>query len=174
MKCLTVCQPWAWAIVAGPKGIENRTWFTPYRGLILIHAGASRGWLNSATPAELPGLPPVDQLVFSAFVGVARVVDCVAKSRLRKDHPYAEGPWCWVLADRRPIKPVPARGALGIWEIPDDVGAGILDGRVTEHNPPVRIDVAATTSKHAETFAQLRRANAAEASLFGPITPAHP
>ena len=39
MKALSVRQPWAWAIVAGWKPIENRTWATDYRGPLLIHAG---------------------------------------------------------------------------------------------------------------------------------------
>jgi hypothetical protein len=45
VKCLTVCQPWAWAIVHGRKHVENRTWATDYRGPLLIHAGGSRRWL---------------------------------------------------------------------------------------------------------------------------------
>lgn len=32
MKALTVCQPWAWAIVHHTKRIENRSWETMYRG----------------------------------------------------------------------------------------------------------------------------------------------
>lgn len=36
---LSVRQPWAWAIISGGKTIENRSWTTPYRGPLLIHAG---------------------------------------------------------------------------------------------------------------------------------------
>jgi ASCH domain len=39
MKALSVRQPWAWLIVQGFKGIENRTWQTSFRGTVLIHAG---------------------------------------------------------------------------------------------------------------------------------------
>ena len=39
MKVLSIRQPWAWAIVAGFKPVENRTWKTGYRGPLLIHAG---------------------------------------------------------------------------------------------------------------------------------------
>ena len=39
MKTLSVRQPWAWLIVYGGKDIENRSWRTPYRGPLLIHAG---------------------------------------------------------------------------------------------------------------------------------------
>jgi len=35
---LSVRQPWAYLIVMGQKTIELRSWSTPYRGLLLIHA----------------------------------------------------------------------------------------------------------------------------------------
>src|SRR3972149_7840037 len=38
LKCLSLRQPWAWAVVDGGKNIENRTWNTRVRGPILIHA----------------------------------------------------------------------------------------------------------------------------------------
>ena len=51
IKCLSVCEPWAWAIIHGPKGIENRSWATAYRGPLLIHASKSKAYL--ADPDEL-------------------------------------------------------------------------------------------------------------------------
>ncbi|MDD5394961.1 MAG: ASCH domain-containing protein [Thiothrix sp.] len=39
MKALSIQQPWAWAILNAGKDIENRDWYTPVRGRILIHAG---------------------------------------------------------------------------------------------------------------------------------------
>ena len=39
MKCLSIQQPWAWAVVNGWKPIENRTWHTNYHGPLLIHTG---------------------------------------------------------------------------------------------------------------------------------------
>jgi hypothetical protein len=33
-------QPWAWAVAAGKKNIENRSWCTPYRGTVYIHASS--------------------------------------------------------------------------------------------------------------------------------------
>lgn len=38
MKCLSIRQPWAWAILYAGKDIENRTWFTYHRGPFLLHA----------------------------------------------------------------------------------------------------------------------------------------
>ena len=39
MLALSIQQPWAWLIVNGHKGVENRDWDTRQRGDILIHAG---------------------------------------------------------------------------------------------------------------------------------------
>ena len=38
LPCLSVRPPWAQAIVAGVKDVENRSWKTLYRGPVLIHA----------------------------------------------------------------------------------------------------------------------------------------
>jgi len=38
MKALSIIQPWAWLITRGYKDIENRGWYTPYRGRFLVHA----------------------------------------------------------------------------------------------------------------------------------------
>lgn len=43
MKALSILQPWAWLITAGHKDIENRRWWTNYRGPFLIHAGKKWG-----------------------------------------------------------------------------------------------------------------------------------
>jgi hypothetical protein len=39
-KAITVTQPYASSIVYGGKDIENRSWYTHYRGPVAIHAGA--------------------------------------------------------------------------------------------------------------------------------------
>jgi len=38
----------------------------------------------------------------------------------RRNDPWAEGPWCWLLADPRPLAvPVPYRGRQGLFDVPD-------------------------------------------------------
>ena len=46
MKALSVCQPWAWAIVHGIKKVENRWRPTRHRGPLVIHASRSRRYLE--------------------------------------------------------------------------------------------------------------------------------
>ena len=39
MKALSLHQPWAWLVATGQKHYETRSWGTPYRGPLAIHAG---------------------------------------------------------------------------------------------------------------------------------------
>lgn len=119
MKALTIQQPWAHLIGlpdSDPqaKRIENRRWATRYRGLILIHAGKSLASLSEHPAGEKAGL------LFSAALAVAQLVECVPFDRLPealRDHPYAAGPYCWLLADVQKLaEPVYCMGAQGLWE----------------------------------------------------------
>lgn len=140
-RALTVRQPWAAAIVHGPKNIENRTQQTHRRGLVLIHAGMS---VDREAPGRSPALtrwlrPMTDAsnlTVLGAIVGVARIVDChPAKAWWRggccspwgESGPDSESVWHWVLDERRALpEPVPARGALGFWRPAADTLAAVL------------------------------------------------
>jgi len=113
MKTLTVQQPWAWAIIHGPKRIENRSRATRHRGPLLIHAGKSRARLGSLGAVE----PPPGNLAFGALIGIVDLVDCVPVADVA-DQPFAEGPWCWILANPRPVIPVFLRGQLGLFDTP--------------------------------------------------------
>ena len=39
IKAITVSPVWAWAIIFAGKTVENRSWTTPHRGRLAIHAG---------------------------------------------------------------------------------------------------------------------------------------
>lgn len=113
MKALTVCQPYAELIARGLKPIENRTWYTPYRGPLAIHAGKSREWMDDG---DLEAYP---DMAFGAVVAIVELVKCVRLDDLPvslRHHQHANGPWCWVLEHvRRVVPPVEARGAQGLW-----------------------------------------------------------
>lgn len=38
MRALSLTQPWATLVAVGEKSVETRSWSTPYRGLLAIHA----------------------------------------------------------------------------------------------------------------------------------------
>ena len=128
MKALSIAQPWPWAILNCGKLIENRSWRTHYRGPLLLHAGLSRkwyadvaGWWPAAAAEEgMPPLPAWKDLPRGAVVGVADVVDCVHADDYEGGSPWAGDEWLWILGNPRPLPtPVPFRGALSLFEVPD-------------------------------------------------------
>jgi hypothetical protein len=126
MKAITICQPYAWlftlpATDGRHKRVENREWYTNYRGPLLIHAGKSRSWLDTwddITPRETAGL------IYGAIVARARLGGCVTLNALRDmirggaaaASIHAEGPFCWILTEVSPIAPVYCSGKQGLWE----------------------------------------------------------
>lgn len=125
---LSVRQPWAWLIVNGFKPVENRTWPTPYRGPVLIHASktltvadydAAMLFIEAfVNPALVHQVPDMDELPRGGFVGVASIVDCVREL----DSPWFTGADTedghgFVLADARPIDFIPFKGRLGFFNV---------------------------------------------------------
>jgi hypothetical protein len=109
---LTIRQPYAALVAAGLKRAEYRTWRTPYRGWLAVHAAASQaadfpripadGGLaiadglrgGRAVPTPARGLALLDALdgervvpmPFAAIVALARLVDVVPV-----DHAFRRG-----------------------------------------------------------------------------------
>ncbi len=125
--CLSLSQPWAYAVLFLGKGIENRRWPTCYRGPITLHAAKSWDregltWLEDKgfiVPER--GDPGMEQ---GAYVGTATITDCWELTG--DEDPYyerpfwASGPWCFVLRDVKALgTPIPARGQLGIYRRPE-------------------------------------------------------
>lgn len=89
---LTMWQPWAWAIAAGLKDLENRDWAPPTSlRWLAIHSGSKPSTKKSANPdtysieyiermmediADLTGPKPptLDEMAFGAIIGVAEVI----------------------------------------------------------------------------------------------------
>ena len=115
MKALSIRQPWAWLIVNGYKNIENRTWFTKYRGPVLIHAAKTPepiSFFEVISYYDLD-LEPADVfLQFGGIVGQAEIVDCVSSHESKWFH----GPRGFVLENARPLPFEPYRGQLGLFE----------------------------------------------------------
>ena len=148
MKALTIKPPWSFAISHGPKRIENRTWERSYRGPLAIHAGkgwdedgedsllVQQAWMDAGY--ELRTLMPKRAgIPMGAVVAVADLVDiCSAKVPGPDFEFYANcgcGPWAargqyhWKLTNVRPLaEPVPCKGALGLWTLPDEVEAAVV------------------------------------------------
>lgn len=128
MKALTICQPYAELIARGDKRVENRTWPTNYRGLLYIHAGKSLEWIDEVGGCDAQYGIRVADMSFGAVMAIATLADCINFEDLYRTNNYSEkypwlrkhehtnGPWCWILTDVKRVKPIPWRGALGLWE----------------------------------------------------------
>ena len=129
MKALSVRAPWWWAILHG-KPVENRDWYTNYRGVVLLHASkwwreaeALDDWDDILDMAESDNMNfPLDwpkeemQEKSGCIVGSVEITDCVRR------HPSAffVGKFGFVL--RHPViyrKPIPFKGALGFFDVPN-------------------------------------------------------
>ena len=130
MKALTICQPYAELIARGDKWIENRTWYTPHRGPLLIHAGKSRKYMRDGDDERFP------DMAFGAVIAIASLVDCEHEANieatvalgephhLSRDrceeilgHVHCEGPYLWILSDIKRVVPVHVNGKQGLWEM---------------------------------------------------------
>lgn len=128
MKAITIKQPWAWAIIAGHKPVENRSRPTKHRERIAIHASKTidqdgvswLAWHNHEAYSYYKAAICKDQC--GAIIGVVDVIDCVTEC----DSPWFFGPYGYILANPRSFEPIPCRGQLGIWNLPEQVERDVL------------------------------------------------
>jgi len=121
--CLSIRQPWAWAILHAGKDIENRDWPTRVRGRVLVHAskGCTRDeWADAAYSiacvAKELAVPELKALDRGGIVGSVEIVDCCTWS----PSPWFVGSTGFVLRNPRPLPFTPCKGQLGFFECPPD------------------------------------------------------
>lgn len=132
---LTVWQPMAWAIAAGHKTVENRSWAPPQRAVgqwIAIHAGKRWHQDHADQIRDLLGIdvPARAALPFGAIVAVARLAGAVREGETGPlaDYaasPFFSGPIGWALCEVLPLEPVRCPGAQGLWRLPSVVTAAV-------------------------------------------------
>ena len=127
VKALTLTQPWATLVITGRKRFETRSWRTDYRGQLAIHAAKGMpGW--AAEVAREFGLDPTT-LPRGVVLGTAYLTATSRTEEVREalrwadDHlelaagDYDDDRWAWQFVMPLALaKPIPARGALGLWE----------------------------------------------------------
>jgi activating signal cointegrator 1 len=101
MKAITIRQPWASLILVGKKTVEYRTWSCRHRGALAIRAGL----FVDRDECKRIGVDPA-KLPRGRVLCIADMHDCVNLPR---------GLFGWKLRKVRKIRPVPARGLLGLW-----------------------------------------------------------
>jgi activating signal cointegrator 1 len=150
VKAITLTQPWATLVAIGAKSFETRSWRTSYTGPLAIHAARTIpnearkfarsepalrelnawGYLLGGNWASLPK---------GAIVAVCRLdlcepaFDAICKGLIgganheRVFGDFSDGRYAWRLDDVVWIRnPIPCRGALGLWTVPDDLHSRIL------------------------------------------------
>jgi hypothetical protein len=138
LKAISLLQPWGWLMLHGGKNIENRNWPTKFRGEILIHA--SKGWDKKAFALigdggedalfipqafiKMPFLPNgvvmpsrISDFWRGGIIGSMTITDCVTES----SSPWFFGPYGFTVENVHPLPYMVCNGALGIWEVPQDV-----------------------------------------------------
>ena len=139
MKALTLTQPWASLVALQEKKIETRSWYTGYRGELIIHA--AKGFPSDCK--ELCGDEPFrtalrgqtwNQLPLSRGLCVVRLLGCIRTTDMYKAAiiqgrnlslqeldfgNFEQGRFAWLLEYVRPLNQTqPVRGSLGLWEYP--------------------------------------------------------
>lgn len=130
MKALTLWQPWATLVCLGLKQYETRSWRTPYRGPLVIHA-AARPVMREEVSGEIiqalkaAGLTSPGTLPLGVGLCIVELVDCLWVERVRpliSDQErafgnYAPGRYAWKLENVQPFpEPVKARGYQLLWD----------------------------------------------------------
>jgi hypothetical protein len=142
---LSLRAPWDWAILHAGKRVENRTWYTAYRGPLLIHASKFGGtmaqqeevaedvdfmldmWRKAGGPPE-PEKLTLRMLLENrgGVVGVCQLVDVIcpggmagrgrgAPRHQKADDPWYVGDYGFVLEEPRKLPFVACLGATGLF-----------------------------------------------------------
>jgi hypothetical protein len=122
------------------KRIETRSWYTSYRGELVIHAAKGfPAWAKDTCykpefAKALDGRSATD-LPLSVGVCVVRILGCIKTSEMHKALPvfgylppveeiifgnFEEGRYAWLTEFVRPLPNVgPVKGKLGLWDWPE-------------------------------------------------------
>ena len=140
VRGLTLWRPWPWAM-ALDKPIENRPWKPPVwliSNWVALHAGltfdaeAFDDMKNGLYTEAAKTVPPKAEHPSGVIVAVGRLTGYFEKHTLfvneKTGGTYAFGPVCWRFPVRHKLeRPVPHRGAQGLWKIQPDALAAIME-----------------------------------------------
>lgn len=133
IRALSIRQPWAWAVCAGVKRTENRTWTTEHRGTIAIHASTSMQVVNAFRRESGCKLFSGDWFMAGAIIGFADIVDIASYGPQHESDLFAEGPYCWTMAKGRFLKePIPLPGKLNLFKLTSEVQQRLREAETYE------------------------------------------
>lgn len=118
LPCLSVQQPWPWAMFHLDKDYVNQSWVTKFRGVFLIHAGEmmDTDWLG-IIPTVF-GLDKFESIVsnhkmyMGGIVGIAEITDCVEKA----ESDWFFGPYGFKIENAKELPFHPCKGKLSFYK----------------------------------------------------------
>src|SRR2546429_7777378 len=141
MKALTLTQPWATLVAIGAKRIETRSWKTSYCGPLATPAAKKYPRTAQMVAISSPFIEPLNRagylpdIPLGAVVAICHLTNCIPvevvdnasnvfgvsleplSERERAFGDYSPGRFAWILEAVKPLpQPIPAKGALGLWE----------------------------------------------------------
>jgi ASCH domain len=146
LRALSVKQPWLEAITHGDKRVENRSWPAPEWAIgqvIGLHASKGFDWGAEFPPGRKALWCPPEDLSLGAVVALARITGCHPLYNICNPSGVPEtvcSPWAvwgqchWLLDEVCPLaEPVPCKGSLGLWRLPEDVEKAVREQLEVRH-----------------------------------------
>ncbi|CAA0367341.1 ASCH domain [Arabidopsis suecica] len=151
--CLTMHQPWASLLVHGIKRIEGRSWPSPIRGRLWIHAASKVPdeatikameefyqqiyAVDGITDIQFPQHYPVSRLI-----GCVEVVGCVTSDELQNWDALPQGVrlegqtnFCWLCEKpQKLIIPFEMRGYQGVYNLENKIYVAAARGLMPSQN----------------------------------------
>lgn len=135
MKAISLWEPWATLIRMGVKPHETRSWYTNYRGELLICA--AKGGISKSKLKDYLYIfklffekyhigikpPTIDDLHFGHAVAVVTLTEIkqtnflYVAENVKPTGNYESGRYAWILEDIRPIDPFPVKGKQGFFNV---------------------------------------------------------
>jgi hypothetical protein len=133
MKAISVWNPWAWALVAGHKTVENRDWKLPRAFIgerVLVHCGKRKPILGDvdmvADWARMNGhtMPEWARRAVGGLVGSLVFEADLTVVEVSRGPEWAFGERCWAVRPGSPVMfraAIPCKGALGFFGVGEDI-----------------------------------------------------
>jgi hypothetical protein len=132
MKALSLWQPWASMIQYGYKKVETRSWYTAYRGNLLICSAKKKSrdleaYFNNSLLPAIPLLLEYECLPLGEALVICRLDNCFEISKdnisLQSELELKMGNWepgrfAWQFSNIRPLaEPFNVVGKQGLFEV---------------------------------------------------------
>ena len=142
LAAISLWEPWASLMANGAKTIETRSWYTNYRGDLLICAAKRKDPDAMALRRShgfcsyLGGRHRFHGDQFGNAVCIVRLIDCVRITDHVVRHTrfgdlrfgdFTTGRYAWKTDHLRPVNPFPVRGKQGLFTVDVDLDAVLGD-----------------------------------------------